>query len=435
MSTKRCPYCGEEIPESAQKCEFCGEQLAVVKAANTQKKMITCPVCAEEIEADAKVCPYCHEVLMDNKESQEVQPEPQQTGKKEDKKEQSQPVQVDGSSLAKSAVATEEKSKSVEKALGFIDHYFVNNFITHYADFNGKASRKEFWFGYLYYALLIFLASCFDIAIGSPFILTLLISLGLIVPSLALIVRRLHDIGKSGWWIFVYFVPLIGPIWWLILMCKKGNKETPLVKHVQKDFVVYGVGILLFIISLVLIGLSGSSTETSSTEEVSIGNVNDGAAYVEDSESNQTGYTEEEYEQYMEEYYAAEEDKEGELQVSLEMVLEYWDTAHNDKDYDTFASLYADQVLFYGQNLSLEQCIANKKKLLDSTYKEFIQHSDNMRYEMVESGVYMIYFDKRVTFDGKSKTFPSYLRVRHDEYNAWKIIEESDAITDYNLQK
>lgn len=45
-----------------------------------------------------------------------------------------------------------------------------------------------------------------------------LYSLAMLVPSLAVAVRRLHDVGKSGWWIFINLVPLIGSIWFLILM-------------------------------------------------------------------------------------------------------------------------------------------------------------------------------------------------------------------------
>jgi uncharacterized membrane protein YhaH (DUF805 family) len=53
--------------------------------------------------------------------------------------------------------------------------------------------------------------------------LYLLYVLGIIIPSLAVLVRRLHDVGKSGWWFFIVLIPLIGAIWILILVCTDGN--------------------------------------------------------------------------------------------------------------------------------------------------------------------------------------------------------------------
>lgn len=54
----------------------------------------------------------------------------------------------------------------------------------------------------------------------------MLVILGLLVPTLAVSVRRLHDIGKGGGWIFINLIPVIGSIWFLILMIKKGESIT-----------------------------------------------------------------------------------------------------------------------------------------------------------------------------------------------------------------
>lgn len=55
-------------------------------------------------------------------------------------------------------------------------------------------------------------------------VLQVIIILGLLVPTLAVSVRRLHDIGKGGEWIFINLIPLIGSIWFLILLIKEGEK-------------------------------------------------------------------------------------------------------------------------------------------------------------------------------------------------------------------
>lgn len=55
-------------------------------------------------------------------------------------------------------------------------------------------------------------------------VLQIIVILGLLVPTLAVSVRRLHDIGKGGGWIFINLIPLIGSIWFLVLLIKEGEK-------------------------------------------------------------------------------------------------------------------------------------------------------------------------------------------------------------------
>ena len=78
-----------------------------------------------------------------------------------------------------------------------------------YFDFNGRASRSEFWWFFLA-QLIVFLISS---VVAS--VLYLVAVVALFLPGLGASVRRLHDIGKSGWWILVGFIPLIG---WIILI-------------------------------------------------------------------------------------------------------------------------------------------------------------------------------------------------------------------------
>ena len=90
-----------------------------------------------------------------------------------------------------------------------------------YFDFKGRARRKEYWMFYLFniiatFILIIIDSLLFDIANDGLPILTLLYSLGVAIPSLAVTIRRLHDTGRSGWWFFVSFVPFVGGIILLI---------------------------------------------------------------------------------------------------------------------------------------------------------------------------------------------------------------------------
>ena len=101
--------------------------------------------------------------------------------------------------------------------------WFLKVVRDNYANFNGRARRKEFWMFVLFYAIFAIITSILDGIIGTYGIISIILSLALLLPSLAVTVRRLHDIGKSGWWIFIDFVPLIGPIWLLILLIQEGQ--------------------------------------------------------------------------------------------------------------------------------------------------------------------------------------------------------------------
>jgi uncharacterized membrane protein YhaH (DUF805 family) len=91
-----------------------------------------------------------------------------------------------------------------------------------YADFTGRASRPEYWWFFLSYVLLYFAALIVDAAIGSPFFV-LLVGLGYFLPMLAAGVRRLHDTGRSGWWLLVSLVPIVGGIILLVLLASAGE--------------------------------------------------------------------------------------------------------------------------------------------------------------------------------------------------------------------
>jgi uncharacterized membrane protein YhaH (DUF805 family) len=84
-------------------------------------------------------------------------------------------------------------------------------------DFSGRSRRKEYWYFQLFNAIVMIFLGLFAVAFSDqgkpamiPFGLLFTYGLVLFVPSLAVTVRRLHDIGRSGWWYLIAFVPLIG---------------------------------------------------------------------------------------------------------------------------------------------------------------------------------------------------------------------------------
>ena len=117
-----------------------------------------------------------------------------------------------------------------------------------YATFSGRARRKEFWLWVLAYIIGAFIIGFIEGAIGlapepvatSEFgegtaafaysmqggPLTWVYMLALLIPNLAVAVRRLHDTGKSGWWLLIGLIPLVGWIVLIVFYCLEGQRGT-----------------------------------------------------------------------------------------------------------------------------------------------------------------------------------------------------------------
>ena len=91
-----------------------------------------------------------------------------------------------------------------------------------YANFNGRASRQEYWMFFLFNIIFAFVAGIVDVYIGLGF-LELIYVLAVFIPGLAVGVRRLHDVGKSGWFLLISLIPLVGVIWLIVLLASKSN--------------------------------------------------------------------------------------------------------------------------------------------------------------------------------------------------------------------
>lgn len=98
-----------------------------------------------------------------------------------------------------------------------------------YADFKGRARRKEYWMYTLITSLFAIAAAVLDnvMGIAMPEIgygpIYGLYALATLIPGLAVSVRRLHDVGKSGWFLLIALIPLIGAIWLLVLFVSDGK--------------------------------------------------------------------------------------------------------------------------------------------------------------------------------------------------------------------
>lgn len=104
--------------------------------------------------------------------------------------------------------------------------------LKNYATFTGRARRSEYWYFALFNVIFSIVAMVLDRLVGDTFTtnfgsmpvnlgygyIYVLYGLAVFIPGLAVLVRRLHDVGKSGWFCFIILIPLVGVIWILVLL-------------------------------------------------------------------------------------------------------------------------------------------------------------------------------------------------------------------------
>mgnify|MGYP001017370345 FL=1 len=195
-----CQHCGNPLPKGAKFCSICGQPQA----------QLTCNNCGTPLEPNTLFCSNCG-------------------------------TPVTNTSTAPEAVRTPPTQKT--SPVYDWDPFELNELDTltfvltkKYAEFQGRASRSEFFRYNLMISLcltiipiimgIIKLVSNNIMTVIVLYVLLGIIELALILPGLAIAVRRLHDTNKSGWFFLINFIPIVGPIWFLILMLTKGDTYT-----------------------------------------------------------------------------------------------------------------------------------------------------------------------------------------------------------------
>ena len=108
--------------------------------------------------------------------------------------------------------------------MNFVDA--VKSGFQNYVTFSGRAARSQYW----YWALFCILVGICSVVIDAALFpqsymrpVNAIAELVLFLPTLAVSIRRLHDLDRSGWWFLLIFVPLIGGIWILVWFCMRGT--------------------------------------------------------------------------------------------------------------------------------------------------------------------------------------------------------------------
>lgn len=195
-----CQHCGNPLPEGAKFCSICGQPQA----------QLTCSNCDTPLEPNTLFCSNC-----------------------------GTPVATDTTTPEAIKTSPTQKTNPVYDW----DPFELNELDTltfvltkKYIEFQGRASRSEFFRYNLMISLCLtiipIMMSIIKLVTNDImttivlYILLGIIDLALILPGLAITVRRLHDTNKSGWYFLINFIPIVGPIWFLILMLTKGDTYT-----------------------------------------------------------------------------------------------------------------------------------------------------------------------------------------------------------------
>ena len=195
-----CQHCGNPLPEGAKFCSICGQPQA----------QLTCCNCGTPLEPNTLFCSNCG-------------------------------TPVGTATTTPEAVKTSPTQRT--NSVYDWDPFELNELDTltfvltkKYIEFQGRASRSEF---FRYNLMISLCLTIIPIIMGIIklvtndimtaivlYILLGIIDLALILPGLAITARRLHDTNKSGWYFLINFIPIVGPIWFLILMLTKGDTYT-----------------------------------------------------------------------------------------------------------------------------------------------------------------------------------------------------------------
>jgi len=126
-----------------------------------------------------------------------------------------------------------------------MDWYF--NVLKKYSAFSGRETRRDYWMFILFNGILAMVALILDNVLRLTVtqakfgVFYLVVVLTLLVPTLSATSRRLHDTNKSFWWSCLFFIPVVGFIWLVVLLVKEGNLGTnkygdsPLYKEIDDD--------------------------------------------------------------------------------------------------------------------------------------------------------------------------------------------------------
>ena len=193
-----CPNCHSAVPDGAKFCENCGAPIQ--------------PAAPQPPRPQSQMVPQSQQYRQPQQQPQQYQQAQQQYR---------QPQYQQPPQQYRQPQYSQQGSPSAGQ-VGFLDA--IKLYFTNYVNFTGRASKSEFWWSVLFLFIAGFVAGIIDSILDVTVVSTLL-SLGTFLPSLAIDIRRLHDIGKKWTWILMSLIPLAGPIILIVYFCRASDGD------------------------------------------------------------------------------------------------------------------------------------------------------------------------------------------------------------------
>lgn len=127
---------------------------------------------------------------------------------------------------------------NMEEIKKSVNTYFVDVLKKQYVDFAGRATRTQFWMFNLYVFIVVFVVSLIAGLIHFQ-LLAAIAALGILLPSIAMSVRRVRDLGVSGWCILLSFVPFVGGLLVLVGYCLPTDYLKPYAEQVKQKYLEF----------------------------------------------------------------------------------------------------------------------------------------------------------------------------------------------------
>lgn len=185
-----------------------------------------CPKCGTSVKAGARFCPNCgFDLQVKGATPTSAASAPAQATPQPQVQPQTQPqvqFQQQATMAAPMPQATANGAIDYQSNLGLFGAF--SEYMKEYAKFNGRMSRANYWWAYLAISIIEVIALTLSYAMGS-FLLLNVVGLLFFVPGCSSYVRRLHDSNLSAVNILWLFLPIAGPIYLLVLLCKPGDQQ------------------------------------------------------------------------------------------------------------------------------------------------------------------------------------------------------------------
>lgn len=263
--TVPCPVCGEDIPEDSKVCPYCHEnveaavkqlsavehkqqreqELERIRESIKQKRQELKQIIDKEQELEEKVDnPVSDPVEEQEKKTPATPLKPEETdhfrtvdhAPKEDNTPSEPEVrgEADNQKQNEDDAPQDTIEKKQEKEQPALLTCFWKQIKRHYADFSGRLSRKEYWY-FLIYAVIVMglIFALFGVNHENILhhhrgllhvVIPAVLNIGILIPLLGATARRLHDTGRSGWFILAGLIPVLGTIWLIIMLLEKSYK-------------------------------------------------------------------------------------------------------------------------------------------------------------------------------------------------------------------